>query len=118
MAEQNLHVTIGSRIYVSPTPWTRAGRRGNKVSELRERAEALLRPAIASLDAITAPAGESAAGERGHLAGQFVEFKLYATFHLAEQIREGLRPTTAEPKQDGSAVPTALQGRDVRPVCS
>ena len=63
------------------------------MSELRERAEALLRPAIASLDALTAAAGASAAGEEGRLAGQFVEFKLYATYHLGDQIREALRPT-------------------------
>jgi len=46
----------------------------------------------------------------GRLAGQFVEFKLCATFHLAEQIREGLRPTAAEPKQDDSAAPTLSKG--------
>jgi hypothetical protein len=80
------------------------------MSELSERAEALLGPAVASLDAVTAAAGESVAGERGRRAGQFVEFKLYITFHLAEQIREALEPTTAKPKQDGSAAPTLSKG--------
>jgi hypothetical protein len=71
------------------------------VSEPRERVEALLGPALASLDAITA-----AAGEQASVAGQFVQYKLFATYHLADQIREQLLPTTAAPKQDGSAAPT------------
>lgn len=70
------------------------------MSELSERAEALIGPALASLDAVTA-----AAGERASVAGQFVQYKLFATYHLADQIREQLLPTTAAPKQNGSAAP-------------
>jgi hypothetical protein len=68
---------------------------------LSERAEALLGPVLASLDAVT-----TAAGERASVAGQFVQFRLFATYYLADQIREQLLPTTSPPKQDGGPNPT------------
>jgi hypothetical protein len=62
------------------------------------RAKALLGPVLASLDAVTVTAGE-----RASAAGQFVAFKLFATYHLADQIREGLQTPTSVglPAADG-----------------
>jgi hypothetical protein len=63
-----------------------------------DRFQALIDPVLASLDAVTATAGGQASN-----AGQFVAFKLFATYHLGNQIHEVLQTPTSVglPSTDG-----------------
>jgi hypothetical protein len=59
-----------------------------------DRYKTLLEPVVLALDAVTAAA--QGRGYQARAAGEFLEFKLYATLHLGEQIREQLKTATSE----------------------
>jgi hypothetical protein len=66
-----------------------------------ERYSSLIGPVLTALDAIIAAA--QCRGYDARAAGEFVEFKLYATLHVGDQIRDQLQTATsvAAPGVDG-----------------